>query len=336
MSLLSKSNSGGNMGASSFHEFKKQASFFLKEKIKSARLALTDVTPAQLLTEEATSGNPWSPDARTLGSISRAAFEVDDYWRIVEILHNRFLRFERKNWRASYNSLIVLEYLLTRGPESASGEFQNDKDVIKEMGSFQFIDEKGFNWGLVVRKKTERILKLLEKGTLLKEERDKARKLTRGIQGFGSFSQRSSSAQGILQESSRGTFGRSNSQFNNSDDNQQFLFSNEENLIQEVETSQKNANEETVVLSKKEEEIKSLDSVSNGWMFEKPETSFKENMAPAEEEMHRWDQIEEDNPLLGGSRDEPRVEEEAHPFSYSENHTRESLTSAGKGILQGC
>jgi len=31
-----------------FFEFKKQASFFLKEKIKTARLALTDVTPAEL------------------------------------------------------------------------------------------------------------------------------------------------------------------------------------------------------------------------------------------------------------------------------------------------
>jgi len=31
-----------------FHDFKKQASFFLKEKFKSARLALTDVTAAEL------------------------------------------------------------------------------------------------------------------------------------------------------------------------------------------------------------------------------------------------------------------------------------------------
>jgi hypothetical protein len=35
---------------------KKQASFFFKEKLKTARLALTDVTPLQLMTEEATDG----------------------------------------------------------------------------------------------------------------------------------------------------------------------------------------------------------------------------------------------------------------------------------------
>ena len=44
-----------------------------------------------------------------------------------------------------------------------------------------------FNWGLTVRNKSERVLKLLEKGPLLKEERDRARKVTRGIEGFGSF-----------------------------------------------------------------------------------------------------------------------------------------------------
>ncbi|KAF6137764.1 hypothetical protein GIB67_040472, partial [Kingdonia uniflora] len=190
-----------------FHEFKKQASFFLKEKIKTARLALTDVTPAELLTEEALTGNMASPDTRTMGLISRAAFEVDDYWRIVGILHKRFQRFDGSNWRVSYKALILLEHLLTHGPESVAEEFQSDRDVIEEMESFQFIDEKGFNWGLTLRKKSERVLKLLERGTLLKEERDRARKLTRGIRGFGSFIKRSSPKDESFKESSFRTYG---------------------------------------------------------------------------------------------------------------------------------
>ena len=48
----------------------------------------------------------------------------------------RFLRFERNKWRVSYNSLILLEHLLTHGPESVAGEFQTDKDVIRVMESF--------------------------------------------------------------------------------------------------------------------------------------------------------------------------------------------------------
>ncbi|KAL9992850.1 putative ENTH domain-containing protein [Helianthus debilis subsp. tardiflorus] len=180
------------MGSPSFHELKKQASFFFKEKIKTARLALTDVTPAELLTEEATDEDTWPPDTRTMGLISRAAFEVDDYWRIVDILHKRLWKFDKERWRVSYKALVILDHLLTHGPERISEEFQCDKEVIKEMTTFHHLDQGRFDWGLRVREKSERILKLLEEDrSFLKEERYRARKVTSGIKGFGSFTQRS-------------------------------------------------------------------------------------------------------------------------------------------------
>ncbi|KAE8728003.1 U-box domain-containing protein kinase family protein isoform 1 [Hibiscus syriacus] len=315
MSTLSKNPS--NMGYPFFHEFKKQASFFLKEKIKTARLALTDVTPAQLLTEEATNGNTWAPNTQTLGSISRAAFELDDYRRIVEILHQKLGNFERKTWRTSYNSLIVLEHLLTHGPESTAEEFQADQDSILKMQSFQYIDEKGFNWGLAVRKKSERVLKLLEKGPVLKEERNRARKLTRGIKGFGSFSQRSSSSstQGILQESSSHlTYGRSNSDFIDHE--------NQENQLPVTDKVDKTEwwNNETAP-------------------HEAETSSFKENMGPLKEEVHNWTESGECNPLLGSGSDEPRPGvsiEDDHPFSSNENGASCSMLLSRDGILQGC
>ncbi|XP_065866087.1 uncharacterized protein [Euphorbia lathyris] len=268
MSMLSKNNSSNNMSTPSFHDFKKQASFFLKEKIKSARLALTDVTPAQLLTEEAANGNPWAPDTRILGSISKAAFELDDYWRIVEILHKRF------------------------------------------------------NWGLTVRKKSERILKLLEKEHLLKEERDRARKLTRGIRGFGSFSQRNSSGEGVLQESSHSVFARSNSQFTDHRTSENHFFSsNEENVIQEEGNSGKGRHN-----------LISDNNFSGDWMNEKPEVSCKENTTPKEEDLHRWNHIYEDNPLLEERKDEVTITEESHPFSAKEMETTSSLLSPRNGI----
>ncbi|XP_020576450.1 clathrin interactor EPSIN 1-like isoform X2 [Phalaenopsis equestris] len=166
------------------------------------------------LTEDATSGNPWAPDAKTMSFISRAAFEIDDFWRIVQILHKRLAKFDRKYWREPYNALVLLEHLLTHGPESVADEFLCDKDVINQLGNLQHIDERGFNWGFAVRKKSERVLKLLEKGQVLKEERDRARKVTRGIQGFGSLNQRwSSQAAMDGVEQSSDYFGRWNSHY---------------------------------------------------------------------------------------------------------------------------
>uniref|UniRef100_A0A453FWG4 Uncharacterized protein n=1 Tax=Aegilops tauschii subsp. strangulata TaxID=200361 RepID=A0A453FWG4_AEGTS len=47
--------------------------------------------------------------------------------------------------------------------------------------------ERSFNWGLTVKGKSERVLKLLERGPFLEEERERARKVAREIKGFGSF-----------------------------------------------------------------------------------------------------------------------------------------------------
>ncbi|KAL3850683.1 hypothetical protein ACJIZ3_012565 [Penstemon smallii] len=304
MSILSSiSSNSGNMNTPTFHEFKKQASFFFKEKIKTARLALTDVTPAQLLAEEATNGNPGGPDARTLKMLSKAAFEVDDYWRIVEILHKRLVRFDRRHWRVSYKALIVVEYLLTHGPESVAEEFQSDRDVIKEMESFQHIDEKGFNWGLNVRKKCERILKLLEKGPLYKEERDRARKISRGIEGFGSFSHRNSSVkEEIVEESSQKPFDRCNSQFSDHT-NQEDFFSISNGTIKT-----------------KTEKPLSLPIVDS-----KMENS-KENLFPDE----GLNCTEESKSLLGeqdGLKTNIAMEDGNHPFDDAENIASLSLLS---------
>ncbi|QCE09230.1 epsin-3-like [Vigna unguiculata] len=319
-----------------FRDFKKQASFFLKEKFKTARLALTDVTPAELMTEEVTRGNPWAPDSPTLRSISRAAFELDDYWRIVEILHKRLLKFERKNWRASYNSLIVVEHLLTHGPESVAEEFQSDKDVISQMKDFHYTDDSGFNWGVTVRKKSERILKLMEEGTLLKEERNRARNLSRGIQGFGSFSQRSTQEQGVLHEKSLPTtFDRSNSDFNNGQSQENQSFGSHHFLDTAAVKSPTPSHEGGFLKSQDDcvEPESYLHDHGNAQMHQKFETSSKEMMTPCKE-FHLWNLKGESNPLLDGNQENDSrlgmfTAEDDHPFNSKEMHSTSSLLPSG-------
>ncbi|CAI0411331.1 unnamed protein product, partial [Linum tenue] len=206
------------MGSPFLVEFKRQASFYLKEKIKTARLALTDVTTAQILTEEATSENVWPPDTRSMGVISRAAFEVDDYWRIVEIVHNRLINFNEESWRVSYKTLLLLEHLLTHGPLRVAEEFERQRPAIRRIGSsFSFVEEKGFNRGLSVANLSLKVIKLIEDCEFLMGERTRQRKLTRGIQGFGrSFNdeqQQSTSSSSDAEDDSRSRMSRRNSSY---------------------------------------------------------------------------------------------------------------------------
>ncbi|KAJ4827086.1 hypothetical protein Tsubulata_013900 [Turnera subulata] len=193
-----------------------------------------------------TNGDPWAPEARTMGVISRAAFEVDEYYRIVDILHKRLMKFDRKAWRVCYKALLLLEHLLTHGPLRIAEEFQCDRDVVKEMESFQFVDDKGFNWGLRVRNLSTRILKLLEDGQFLKDERARTRKITRDIQGFGSFSKRPSSDNkesftddGTLKGMGFRTYWRRNSYYSDGCGEENELAASKEKLLGE-ETTQEN------------------------------------------------------------------------------------------------
>ncbi|KAL0732512.1 hypothetical protein Bca4012_008721 [Brassica carinata] len=166
-----------------FHELKKQASFFIKEKIKTARLAVTDVTEEELLTEEVTGSALSLIDARSMAVITKASFEVDQFQRIVKILR------QRREWRGMYNTLTMLSHLLINGPLSVFKEFQHEKDIIEDVITIEWINEKGFECGLKVRNIAEDVLKLLENETFFKDERERKRKQSFGrITGFGSSS----------------------------------------------------------------------------------------------------------------------------------------------------
>lgn len=175
-------------------------------------------------------------------------------------------------------------------------------------------------------------MKLLEKDPLLKEERDRARIVTRGIQGFGSFSQRSFPAPGMLTESSSvTTFGRSNSQFNSQENRENQISNSNKGMAKEVKLSEQSNQDIIFESGNKMVNEKSWDSLFHGQVLESAETqtSFKENMAPNQEELLRWNFPGESNPLLDGKKDESGAEmssmEEDHPFKKTENQTRASL-----------
>ncbi|CAA7053310.1 unnamed protein product [Microthlaspi erraticum] len=174
-----------------FHELKKQASFFIKEKIKTARLAVTDVTVEELLTEEVTASTHSSIDSRSMAVITRASFEVDQFQRIVKILRQRITMFDRREWRGIYNTLTMLNHLLVNGPLSVFNEFQRERELIEDaIINTEWIDERGFDCGLKVRNVAEKVLRLLEDGMFLKDERERNRRQSIGriITGFGNSS----------------------------------------------------------------------------------------------------------------------------------------------------
>ncbi|KAJ4894379.1 ENTH/VHS family protein [Raphanus sativus] len=175
------------MGTLWFGEIKKQASLFLHDKYNVARLVLTDVTEIELLVEEVTNDDPSSPDAKTMTKIAEASFNTVDYWRIVDVLHRKIGKGEgeMKKWREAYKAMVLLEFLLTHGPLHLPHDFLYDLDHIRFLSTFQYVDDKGFDWGAKVQKKADQIQTLLLGKEELREARAKALKITSQINGFG-------------------------------------------------------------------------------------------------------------------------------------------------------
>lgn len=160
-----------------------------------------------------------------------------------------------------------------------------------------------------MRKKSERVLKLLQKGALLKQEREHARKLTREIKGFGSFSVTSTSPL----EDSLTTYGRSHSQFNE--------HGNETNPPEKFTYNQPR-------LFFLDDDVKA----------DKPRTVkrfLKENKAPKNDtgngDLDVWNNnTGEKNLLLDETNGGVLIEEENHPFNGTVEQSRVSLLSAAK------
>lgn len=187
-----------------------------------------------------------------------------------------------------------------------------------------------FNWGLAVRNKSERILKLLEEGTLLKEERSRARRLSRGIQGFGSFSHWSTQAQGAPQEKSLSfTFDRCKSDFDTDDNQENQSFASNHCLDTAAVKSTSPCHQGGIFKSLDDsvETESYLDDQGNS------ETSSTENVTPSREEFHLWNLKGESNPFLDGSEEDHSrvgmfIAEDDHPFNSTEMHSNSSFLSS--------
>jgi epsin len=156
-------------------------------------------TYVRRLVQDATNNDACLPDARTLACIAEAAFDMDDYWRIAKVLHQRIAK-DWKEWRPVYKALVILEFLLTHGPEDLSREFLPDMPAMKDLRSFNYIDDKGFNWGVCMQRRTDSILTLLTDGNRLKEAR-------RRVQHDGSPTWSSSPSSAASQTSRTCSFG---------------------------------------------------------------------------------------------------------------------------------
>lgn len=175
-------------GMGHLERLKNRATYLLKDSLKLARVALVDVSTAELMTEDATNADEWGPTTKQMAEISDSSHNSEDYLRIVHVLHERFALNTQKYWKQIHKSLILLEYLLCHGPQHLVVEFRQDKGRLEEFARFVYVDWKGVDRGSALQRRAKHVLHLLMDEAFYKNERTIAQKISKGIAGFGSES----------------------------------------------------------------------------------------------------------------------------------------------------
>ncbi|KAG0586205.1 hypothetical protein KC19_2G072200 [Ceratodon purpureus] len=185
---LGKMDNRTGFGMGHMERLRNRASYLLKDSLKIARVALVDVSTAELMTEDATNADEWGPTTKQMAEISESSNNSEEYLRIVHVLHKRFALNTQKYWRQIHKSLILLEYLLCHGPEHLMMEFRQDKGRLEEFARFVYVDWKGVDRGSAVQRRAKHVLHLLMDEAFYKNERTNAQKISKVISGFGSES----------------------------------------------------------------------------------------------------------------------------------------------------
>jgi epsin len=121
--------------------------------------------------------NPWPlPAARACAEIARAAEQPDQYEEVMGIIHQR-LQERGENWRLCYKALLLLDFLLKRGPTRVAKDLQRSVHILESLRDmFEYKDEKGRDQGINVRQRAKDLATLVNNPKELKAEREKAAK----------------------------------------------------------------------------------------------------------------------------------------------------------------
>uniref|UniRef100_H3DI53 Clathrin interactor 1a n=1 Tax=Tetraodon nigroviridis TaxID=99883 RepID=H3DI53_TETNG len=108
--------------------------------------------------------------------VLRATFMYEQFPEVMNMLWNRMLRDNKKNWRRVYKSLLVLAHLIKNGSERVVTSAREHIYDLRSLESYHCVDENGKDQGVNVRQRVKELVEFIQDDERLREERKKAKK----------------------------------------------------------------------------------------------------------------------------------------------------------------
>lgn len=125
---------------------------------------------------EATNDDPWGPTGPLMQELAHATFSYESFPEVMSMLWKRMLQDNKTNWRRTYKSLLLLNYLVRNGSERVVTSSREHIYDLRSLENYTFTDEGGKDQGINVRHKVRELIDFIQDDERLREERKKAKK----------------------------------------------------------------------------------------------------------------------------------------------------------------
>ncbi|ALC47574.1 lqfR [Drosophila busckii] len=105
---------------------------------------------------EATNDDPWGPTGPLMQELAHATFSYETFPEVMSMLWKRMLQDNKTNWRRTYKSLLLLNYLVRNGSERVVTSSREHIYDLRSLENYTFTDEGGKDQGINVRHKASR------------------------------------------------------------------------------------------------------------------------------------------------------------------------------------
>lgn len=133
-------------------------------------------TELEAKVREATNEDPWGPKGQLMQEIAQHTFTYESFPEVMGMLWKRMLQDNKRNWRRTYKSLILLNYLTRNGSERVVTSAREHIYDLRSLENYTFIDEHGKDMGINVRHRAKGLIDFIQDDDRLREERKKAKK----------------------------------------------------------------------------------------------------------------------------------------------------------------
>ncbi|CAF1425967.1 unnamed protein product [Rotaria magnacalcarata] len=149
--------------------------YVVRELFDKATNIVMNYTETETKVVEATNDESWGPAGKLLQELSQLTFSNEHYNELIGMLWKRCFTQDKRCWRRTYKSLLVLSYLIKNGSERVIRSAREHLYDLKSLDDFSYHDENGKDQGINIRLKAKELVEFIQDDDRVRDERKKAK-----------------------------------------------------------------------------------------------------------------------------------------------------------------